>query len=94
MLSPLIKRSWAPKGKTSVLKTKTRSHKKISAIAGLATDVAGKNQSLVFCLHPGKNVGAVECVAFLEQLKLNFSTRHVFVVWDGLQAHWSKKVKK
>jgi transposase len=93
MLSPLVKRSWAPKGKTPVLKTKTRSHKKVSAIAGLTTTSGGKRQGLVFRLHPGKNVGAAECVAFLEQLKLNFSGRHVFVVWDGLRAHWSKKVK-
>jgi len=41
-----------------------------------------------------KNVGAAECVAFLEQLKLNFPGRHVFVIWDGLRAHWSKKVSR
>jgi transposase len=31
-------------------------------------------------------------VAFLEQLQLNFTRRHVFIVWDGLRAHWSKRV--
>lgn len=92
MLSPLMKRSWAPRGQTPVLKTKTRSHKKISAIGAITTDAKGKKQGLVFRLHPGKNVGAVECVAFLEQLQLNFPGRHVFVIWDGLRAHWSKKV--
>lgn len=92
LLSPLVKRSWSPKGQTPVLKTKTRSHRKISAIGGLTTTVAGRSQGLVFRLHPGKNVGATECVAFLEQIKLNFPGRHVFVIWDGLRAHWSKKV--
>jgi transposase len=93
-LSPVVKRSWAPKGKTPVLKTKTRSHRKISAIGGLVTTAAGRKQDLVFRLHPNKNIGGTECVAFLEQLKLNFPNRHVFVVWDGLRAHWSRKVSR
>lgn len=38
-------------------------------------------------------MGAAECVAFLEQLALNFSGRHVFVIWDGLGTHRSKKVQ-
>ncbi|MDR3576387.1 MAG: IS630 family transposase [Anaerolineaceae bacterium] len=94
MLSPLVKRSWAPKGQTPILKTKTRSHRKISAIGGLTTSAGGRKQGLVFRLHPGKNVGASECVAFLEQLELNFPRRHIFVIWDGLRAHWSKKVSR
>lgn len=94
MLSPLVKRSWAPRGEAPVLKTKTRSHRKISAIGGLTTTAVGRKQGLVFRLHPMKNVGAAECVAFLEQLQLNFPGRHVFVIWDGLRAHWSKKVER
>lgn len=94
LLSPLVKRSWAPKGETPILKTKTRSHRKISAIGGLVTTAGARKQGLVFRLHPEKNVGAAECVAFLEQLKLNFPNRHVFVIWDGLRAHWSKKVDR
>ncbi len=91
-LSPVVRRTWAPCGKTPILKTKTRSHKKISAIGGIATTAAGRRARLLFRLHPGKNVGGTECVAFLEQLKLNFPRRHVFVIWDGLRAHWGKKV--
>lgn len=91
-LSPVVRKTWSPRGETPVLKTKTRSHKKISAIGGLTTTAQGRKQGLVFRLHRGKNVGATECVAFLEQLQLNFPGRHVFVIWDGLRAHWSKKV--
>lgn len=75
------------------MKTKTRSHKKISAIGGIAATAGGRKARLLFRLHPGKNVGGAECVAFLEQLKLNFPRRHIFVVWDGLRAHWGKKVQ-
>lgn len=92
-LSPVVRRSWAPKGKTPILKTKTRSHRKVSAIGGIATSPSGHRPRLLFRLHPGKNVGAVECVGFLEQLQLNFPGRKIFVIWDGLRAHWSKKVQ-
>jgi len=92
-LSPVVRRSWAPRGKTPILKTKTRSHKKISAMGSIATGPSARNPKLLFRLHPGKNVGAAECVAFLEQLALNFPRRKVFVLWDGLRAHWSKKVQ-
>ena len=93
-LSPVVRRTWAPCGKTPVLKTKTRSHKKISAIGGIAATARGRKARLLFRLHPGKNVGGAECVAFLEQLKLNFRGRHVFVIWDGLSAHWGKKIQR
>lgn len=92
-LSPVVRRSWAPKGKTPVLKTKTRSHKKISAMGAIATGPGGRCPRLLFRLHPGKNIGSAECVAFLEQLSLNFPGRKIFVIWDGLRAHESKKVK-
>src|SRR4051794_19967409 len=90
-LTPVVKRTWAPRGKTPVLKTKTRSHKKISAMGAIATTVSGRNPKLLFRLHPAKNIGAIECIAFLEQLKLNYPRRHIFVIWDGLRAHWAKK---
>ncbi|MCM2279890.1 MAG: IS630 family transposase [Oligoflexia bacterium] len=90
----MVKRTWAPCGKTPILKTKTRSHKKISAIGALATTATGRKPQLLFRLHPGKNVSAAECVAFLEQLKLNFPGRHIIVIWDGLRAHWGKKVQR
>jgi len=61
-------------------------------MGAIATTLSGRNPKLLFRLHPGKNIGAVECIAFLEQLKLNYPRRHIFVVWDGLRAHWGKKV--
>lgn len=63
-------------------------------MGAIATTASGRNPRLLFRLHPGKNIGATECVAFLEQLTLNFPNRHVFVIWDGLRAHWSRKVER
>lgn len=62
-------------------------------MGAIATNPSGRRPKLLFRLHPRKNIGAAECVAFLEQLKLNFRNRRIFVIWDGLRAHWSKKVK-
>jgi transposase len=44
-------------------------------------------------LAPRENLNSVSCVAFLEQLLLNIRGS-IIVVWDGLQAHRSKKVKR
>lgn len=63
-------------------------------MGAIATSWSGRKPRLLFRLHPGKNIGAIECVAFLEQLELNFPKRRVFVIWDGLRAHWSKKVAR
>lgn len=92
LLSPLVKRSWAPKGETPIMKTRPDLIERYrqSAASRRPSPAAG----LIFRLHPGKNVGAAECVAFLEQIKLSFPGRHVFVIWDGLRAHWSKKVER
>jgi transposase len=92
-LSPVVRRTWAPRGQTPILKTKTRSHKKISAIGAIASTASGRKPKLLFRLHPAKNVAGAECVAFLEQLQLNLPRRHVFVIWDGLRAHWGQKVQ-
>lgn len=44
-------------------------------------------------LPPDENLNSASCVAFLEQLLFNIRGP-IIVVWDGLQAHRSKKVKQ
>lgn len=61
-------------------------------MGAIATNSSGKKPRLLFRLHPGKNIGGAECVAFLEQLELNFPKRKVFVIWDGLRAPFGRKV--
>jgi putative transposase len=94
MMSPLVRRTWAPIGHTPVIKRKARSHEKITAIAAVCTRPSGRNPWMYFrLLAPNENLNSASCVAFLEQLLVNIRGP-VIMVWDGLQAHRSKKVKR
>ena len=92
-LSPVVMKTWSPAGKTPVIKVKTRSHRKISAIGCIATTPKQKRIRMFFRLHAGKNVKAADCISFFDQLKQNIKGP-IIVVWDRLQAHRSKKVQK
>lgn len=92
-LEPVVAKTWAPAGQTPVIKCKTRSHKKISAIGAIATTPKRRRARLFFRLHPGKNVKGADCVSFLEQLKQNIKGP-ILVIWDRLQAHRSRKVQR
>ena len=92
-MSPVVRRTWSPCGKTPVLKHKTRSHKKVSAIGGVSVRYSGRSPKIMFRLLAGRNAGSDEFVAFLGQLKQNIRGK-IIVIWDRLPAHRSKKLKK
>lgn len=89
LMAPLVRRSWAPQGKTPILYQKTRSHEKVSMIAALTVPPVRKRIGLYFSLHAA-NINASRVVRFLRQLY-----RHIrgpiVLVWDRLQAHRAKK---
>ena len=67
-MSPLLRRSWARRGQTPVFYQRTRSHKKVSAIAALCIAPDRKHLSLYFRLHPDKNINALAAKDFLRIL--------------------------
>lgn len=92
-MAPLVRRTWAPQGRTPVIRQRTRSHRKVSVIGGVAVTSNYRRTRLMFRLHPNRNVDASLCVAFLQQLLANIRGK-VFVVWDRFQAHRSRKVAR
>ena len=93
MMAPLVRRTWSPLGKTPLLLQRTRSHRKVSAIAGIAASPKGRRLRLFFRLHPNQNITATLCIAFLVQLRRQIRGNMV-VLWDRLQAHRSRKMKR
>jgi len=91
-MQPLVRRTWAKRGKTPIYRRKSGNHRKITAIGALCVRVSGRRPRLYFRLHPGRNANATVCVAYLEQLKLNLRGE-VIIIWDRLLAHRSRKVK-
>lgn len=92
-MSPVVKRTWAPAGKTPKISHRTRSHKKISAIGAVAVRFTGRRPRLMFRLLEGKNANSQIFIQFLNQLLQNLRG-HVVVIWDRLVAHRSRAVKR
>ena len=93
LMAPLVRRTWAPRRQTPILYQRTRSHKKISDIAALCSRINGRRVKLYFRFYENANFNTELCIAFIEQLKKNIHGRF-FIVWDGLHAHRSKKMKQ
>ncbi len=93
MMAPLVRRSWAPRGRTPVLIQRTASHRKVSVIAALGVDPGRQGVRLVFRLHPNANFRSREIIAFLGQLDRHFRAPLV-IVWDRLAAHRSAAVRR
>jgi len=89
LMAPLVRRSWAPCGKTPILYQRTRSHEKVSMIAALSVPPIRKRIGLYFALHR-KNINAKLIVRFLGNLSRQIRGP-IILVWDRLRAHRAKK---
>ena len=92
-MAPLVRRSWAPRGRTPVLTQRTRSHRKVSAIAALVATPERKRIRLFFRLLPDANFNAGHVREFLGQLSRQTKTP-VVIVWDRFQPHRARKVQE
>ncbi len=81
---PTRVRTWAPKGETPVLQYHFN-WRQLSAIAGITF------YRFYFRLFPGAIKGA-QLVEFLQALHQTIG-RKLLVIWDGLPAHRSRRVR-
>lgn len=90
LLTPLVVRTWAPRGESPVLVRRTKRTRKVSAIGALSISPARKRLSFVCELHSDRSIKGPEVLRFLRDLRRQFGP--LLVVWDRLQAHRSKVV--
>src|SRR5262249_39632627 len=86
MLTPTVRRTWAPRGGKPVLDCSAR-RDRISAISALTVSPQRRRLHLLFDLLPDNtNAKAEHVVAFLEELRQRLP--HGFtVLWDGSNIH-------
>jgi len=84
MLAPLVRRTWAPRGRTPVMYCWDR-HDRLSVIAALSLAAKRKRIGLYFAVHE-KNVTADEIEAFLRKVQRSFG-RRLIVVMDRWAVH-------
>ena len=92
MMAPLVRKTWAPRGETPIIKQRGRSHTKVSAMGSVALSPKARRVRVFFRLKPDGNFGAAECAEFIRQLEQNIKGP-IILVWDRLRAHRSKKVE-
>jgi len=91
-MSPLVRRSWAPRGHTPILYQRTRSHKKVSAIVALCVSPGRDRVHLYFRLHPDANIDSASVSEFLKDLSRQLDSP-VVLIWDRFLPHRAKRVQ-
>jgi transposase len=91
MMGPHVQRSWAPRGRTPVLRQRGRSRRKVSVISALSISPGRCRVRGWFGFEPQASFDGQRIVAFLQQLLRSLRTK-VVLVWDRLQAHRGEPV--
>jgi transposase len=86
LLSPLVRRTLAPRGQTPVLKTWGGHRERVSATAALTISPRRRHLGLYFCTYPKNFVNQERAADFLRAL-LGHLRGPVVVVWDGGPMH-------
>ena len=90
---PTLKKRWARRGQTPVVKHRNRWHRKVSVIGGLSVSPDRTQAGLTPEWYPGENVDGERVVKYLEGLCQEYEGA-VDVVWDNLWAHRGKGVRE
>jgi hypothetical protein len=93
MLAPLVRRTWAPLGRTPVLVNRTRGQRKVSVIAALCLSPAERSIQLFFQILVKGNINGEVVIGFLRQLRRQVRGP-LMLVWDLLQAHRCQEVQR
>jgi transposase len=89
-LNPSVRRTWAPRGKTPVV----RAHlnwKRLSMAAAIAYRPGGAAR-VVFSSCPG-SYDTEALIEFISELHAELGEVKVTLIWDGLTSHRSKKMR-
>lgn len=92
-LNPLVRRTWAAKGKTPVLESWGRHRDKVSVIGAVSVSPAAGRCGFYFATDPDGYFTPDKVVAFLRDLLRHLRGR-VIVVWDGGSNHKGEAVRR
>lgn len=93
LMMPLVRRTWAPRGQTPLLRHRTNSYRKVSVIAALVVSPGRRRVQLFFRLHPQANINARAVLAFLKHLGRHIECP-IFLVWDRFMPHRARLVQR
>jgi transposase len=95
MMSPSVKKTWAPKSRTPVVPYRNRRQRKVSVLGAVALRPATGEVALLCDFHPDSYVRGEQAAAFLHRVLAEYpGVPRIDLVWDNLQAHKSPIVKE
>jgi len=90
-LTPPVRRTWAPKGQTPVIRTPFN-WKRMSMAAALIYAPDGTWATVMFGAQPGA-YNDKSLIRFIRQLRRQLGGDKVTLVWDGLPSHRSRRMR-
>ena len=94
MMTPCVKRTWAPRAKTPVVPYRNRRQKKVSVIGAAVLHPSSGSCDLVCDFHPDSYVRGEQAAAFLHRVLAEYPDVRIDLVWDNLAAHKARIVKE
>lgn len=90
---PSVRRTWAPRGKTPILRSRGNHWTKTSVAAALGFRWDGR-QARLFARTKPDSFNTESLIAFLKELKRFVKGAKVILIWDHLPAHRSRVMKR
>ncbi len=84
MLQPVVRRTWAPRGETPILKSWDR-RDRLSAISAISVSPIRKRLQLYFCIEK-HNIVHTDVIHFIAGLRRHIQ-RPLIIVWDRWNVH-------
>jgi hypothetical protein len=91
LMAPLIRRTWARKGQTPILRQRTNSYKKVSVIGALTVTRRRNRVGFCFRLHPDANIDTEKVAGFLGEMDKHLPGP-IVLLWDRFGPHKSRKM--
>jgi transposase len=85
-MSPLVRRTWSPRGQTPVLRQRGRARRKVSVIGALVISPQRRRGRAHFGFLPDANYDGAAILAFLKELS-RAVRGPIELIWDRLRAH-------
>jgi transposase len=93
LMAPLVRRSWAPRGQTPILRQRGAHHRKVSVIGALCVAPARDQLRFYFRLHPNADIQSRDVIRFLRHLGKELRAPWL-LLWDRLNAHRAKRTQQ
>jgi transposase len=89
---PTLRRQWAVRGQTPIVRHRNRWFRKVSVIGGITVSVDRADVGFAIHWHPGEHIDQSRVAAFLQDLTVQHPGP-LDIIWDNLAAHKGEQIR-